>query len=102
MYGRHALVEALLAKPEVIKKVYIAHENRDKEMRDLVEKHKIPKAELKQGQGAEIVGRDAAHQGVVALMDPEPLMQDFETFLKNLPVTPATSLAIVHGRSGRH
>lgn len=95
MYGRHALVEALLARPEVVKKVYLARENRDKEIRDLVEKHKIPKDELKPGQGGEIVGRDASHQGVVALIDPELLMHDFDTFLKNLDVSPATSLAIL-------
>ena len=95
MYGRHALMEALLSAPLVIKKVYLSPDNRDKELRDIIAKNKIPTAELKQGQGAEIVGRDAAHQGVVALMDPAPLLKDFDTFVKSLDTSTKPALAIL-------
>ncbi|MBI3572335.1 23S rRNA (guanosine(2251)-2'-O)-methyltransferase RlmB [Candidatus Kaiserbacteria bacterium] len=95
IYGRHALMEAVLHAPHVIKKVYLAPDSRDKELRDLLAKYKIPAAELKQGQGSEMVGRDAAHQGVVALMDPAPLLQNFDAFLKTLQSSPQTAIAVL-------
>ncbi len=95
MYGRHALMEAVLNAPVVVRKVYLSPDNRDKELRDLLAKNKIPTDELKQGQGSEIVGRDAAHQGVVALINPVSLLKDFDTFVKQLVVTPKTAIVIL-------
>ncbi len=95
MYGRHALMEAVLHAPTVIRKVYLSPDNRDKELRDLLAKNTILTAELKQGQGNEIVGKDAAHQGVVALINPSPLLKNFEVFVKELNVTPQTALAVL-------
>jgi 23S rRNA (guanosine2251-2'-O)-methyltransferase len=95
MYGRHALMEAVLHAPSVIKKVFLSPDNRDKELRDLLTKNNIPTAELSPGQGGEIVGKDAAHQGVIALINPAPLLRSFDTFIRGLEVKPVIALAVL-------
>src|SRR3989344_4932697 len=95
MYGRHALMEAVLHAPAVVRKVYLSPDNRDKELRDLLTKNQIPTAELKQGQGSEMVGRDAAHQGVVALINPAPLLTSLEVFLPGLDMGKKPSVVIL-------
>src|SRR3989344_2129518 len=95
MYGRHALMEAVLHAPAVVRKVYLSPDNRDKELRDLLTKNQIPTAELAQGQGGEMVGRDAAHQGVVALINPAPLLLTLEAFLATLPSSASPKISLV-------
>ncbi len=95
IYGRHALMEALLGAPQTIRKVFLARDSRDKELRDLVVKHQIPLAELSEGEGREIVGKDAVHQGVIATMEPAKLLKDFDTFVQELDITKHTSLVIL-------
>lgn len=96
MYGKHALAEALGARPEVVHKVYLAPDFRDRELSALLSKHKIPTNTLT--SGSEMVGREASHQGVVALINPSPLLVSFEEFLLTPPVTsgsPSTALAVL-------
>ncbi len=95
MYGRHALMEALRSAPQVVRKVFLSPENRDKELRDLIAKLQIPTAKLEGGQGSEIVGRDAAHQGVIAFINPAPLLQNFEQFVEKLEVSKNKAIVIL-------
>ena len=85
MYGKHALIEALRNAPRVIRKVFLARDMRDTELRILLAKNNIPTAELAAGKGRELVGKDAVHQGVIAIMDPTSLLISFDDFLKTLP-----------------
>lgn len=86
MYGKHALTEALQHAPHVVRKVFLARDMRDAELRALLTKNKIPTAELASGKGKELVGRDAVHQGVIALIDPSSLLLSFDDFLKTLDI----------------
>ena len=85
MYGKHALMEALRNTPKVIRKVFLARDMRDTELRVLLKKHNIPTAELATGKGKEFVGKDAVHQGVIAIMDPSALLISLDDFLATLP-----------------
>lgn len=85
IYGKHALVEALQNAPKVIRKVFLARDMRDTELRALLQKNNISAAELATGKGKELVGRDTAHQGVIATMDPTTLLIPFDEFLATLP-----------------
>jgi 23S rRNA (guanosine2251-2'-O)-methyltransferase len=95
IYGKHALVEALTGNPAVIKKVYLAPDLKDREVRELLATHKIPTDVLKNGN--EMAGRDAVHQGIIALMDPGRLLVKFEDFIATLPssVSPSTAVAVL-------
>lgn len=96
IYGKHALIEALQNTPRVIRKVFLAPDLRDTELRALLTKHDIPTATLAVGKGNELVGRDTAHQGVIATMDPSSLLISLDEFLKtlNLKSPPAGGPAI--------
>lgn len=95
IYGKHALTEALLNTPQVIRKVFLAPDMRDAELRQLLTTHNIPVAELVQGKGKELVGRDTAHQGVIATMNPDSLLVSLEDFLQTLDMSTNPALAIL-------
>ncbi|MCC7436413.1 23S rRNA (guanosine(2251)-2'-O)-methyltransferase RlmB [Candidatus Nomurabacteria bacterium] len=83
LYGKHALTEALLSRPEVISKVFLSKEmETDTELASLLKKHSISisgmKGDVKRG-----IGSDAVHQGVIAVLNPEKLYSSFEDALKN-------------------
>ena len=92
IYGKHALMEALTSKPQVIRKVFLAHDAGDKELQALLHEHAIPTVPLAASKGKELVGRDATHQGVIAIMDPSALLISFDDFLKTL--NPARNPAV--------
>lgn len=95
IYGKHALVEALGNAPKVIRKVFLARDMRDTELRALLQKNNIPTVELAKGSGKELVGRDTAHQGVIATMDPSPLLISLDEFLKTLDVKKNPAVAVL-------
>ena len=97
IYGRHALVEALTNTPRVIRKVFLAPEVRDAELKKLLLKHAIPTAPLAAGRGRELAGKDAVHQGIIATMDSASLLIPFDEFLKGLPrpLSRGTAVAVL-------
>ena len=95
IYGKHALMEALQNTPKVIRKVFLAPDLRDTELRALLEKHAIPAAALGAGEGKEMVGRDTAHQGVIAIMNPSALLVPFDTFLATLDIKKNPAIAVL-------
>ena len=94
MYGKHALVEALRHTPKVIRKVFLAPDLKDAELRVLLTKHSIPIAELAAGKGKEMVGKDTVHQGVIAVIDSTPLLLSFDDFLATLPASGSAKIAL--------
>ena len=95
IYGKHALTEALRNTPRVIRKVFLAPDLRDTELRILLEKNNIPTAVLAHGKGKELVGRDTAHQGVIATMDPSALLISLDDFLNTLDIKTNPSVAVL-------
>ena len=95
IYGKHALMEALQNAPKVIRKVFLAPDLHDTELRTLLAKHSIPLAELASGKGKELVGRDTPHQGVIATMDSSALLVSLDDFLGTLDMKKNPSVAIL-------
>ena len=94
IYGKHALLEALQNAPHVIRKAFLASDLRDTELRTLLTKHGIPTATLAQGRGKELVGRDTAHQGVIATMDPSALLLSLDEFLATFSSSGSAKIAV--------
>jgi len=94
IYGKHALIEALRNTPRVVRKVFLARDMRDTELRVLLKKLNIPTAELVTGKGKELVGRDAVHQGVIAIMDPSSLLMSLDEFFATLPPSGSAKTAV--------
>lgn len=95
IYGKHALVEALENTPQVIRKAHLADGAGDAALRTLLTKHGIPTAPLSAGRGRELVGKDAPHQGVIAVMDPAKLLVPFDSFIAGIDVTKNPALALL-------
>jgi 23S rRNA (guanosine2251-2'-O)-methyltransferase len=85
LYGKHALREVLLARPEAVQKVFL-HKNAqgDKELIDLLKTHSITPSAMKDDQSKKTVGDDAVHQGVIALLSPSKLYTSFDDFLSSI------------------
>ncbi len=80
LYGKHALREALLARPVAVQKVFLdSNASADKEIMSLLADNKITPSSMK--DGADRVGSDAVHQGVIALINPEKLYSTLEQAL---------------------
>jgi len=94
IYGKHALREALRYKPQAIRKAFLAPGVHDTELRILLEKNDIPLHELTSRTGTGLVGRDAAHQGVIAVMDPASLLVPFDDFVATLPSSGSPKIAL--------
>jgi 23S rRNA (guanosine2251-2'-O)-methyltransferase len=88
-------MEALTSAPHVIKKVFLAPNLDDSELRALLEQHKIGMSSLAAGKGKEMVGRETAHQGVIAIMDPASLLISFDDFLATLDVKKNPAIALL-------
>lgn len=95
IYGKHALVEALTNAPKVIRKVYLAPNLGDAKLRALLEQNNIPTSPLATGKGKELVGRDTAHQGVIAVMDPSTLLISLDDFLATLDMKTNPAVAVL-------
>lgn len=95
IYGRHALVEALENTPQVIRKIFLSSEVRDPHLRALIEQHKVPTAPLSASEGKSLAGRDAVHQGVIAVMDPSALLVSLDDLLATLDLSRNPSLVIL-------
>ncbi|MFZ1075200.1 MAG: 23S rRNA (guanosine(2251)-2'-O)-methyltransferase RlmB [Minisyncoccia bacterium] len=95
VYGKHALVEALQNTPRIIRKVFLASDLRDSELRALLEKNSISTAPLAAGRGNELVGRDTAHQGVIFTIDTSALLISLDEFLSKVDLTKHPAVAVL-------
>lgn len=92
IYGTHAVKEALKARPEVVQKIFIADSVKDAELQTLIAAKKIA---TKPFTGSGPLGRDATHQGIIALIDTNKLVISFDAFRKTLISSPDTALVLL-------
>ncbi|MEK7093842.1 MAG: 23S rRNA (guanosine(2251)-2'-O)-methyltransferase RlmB [Patescibacteria group bacterium] len=102
IYGKHALEEALLYAPQVVKKVFFSTRIHDLELRNLIRKRGVTITELKEKDAPRMVGHDAAHQGIVAIVDSAALMIDFDDFVRTLEPTSDTLLVLLDELTDPH
>lgn len=95
IYGKNALKEALMHAPQVVKRAHLSPEIDDRELKALLEKHKVPTQILGHKEASKTVGADATHQGVIAVIDTDMLMRPLGTFLHELTPTKDTALAVL-------
>lgn len=80
LYGKHALREALMARPAAIGKVFLdSNAVSDSELVALLKKHNIAPTSMK--DGGKKAGEDAVHQGVIAVVNPDALYTSLEEVL---------------------
>jgi len=94
VYGKNALIEALENVPQVIKRVHLAAEFDDARLKQALKARDIPVQIMDSTEAKRSVG-DASHQGVIAVIDADALMQPFGEFLAGLKPGKATALAVM-------
>ena len=92
IYGRHSLVEALREKPKSIKTVFLANADEEAEIVRLATEANVPIRQL--GSEAKAVGKDAVHQGIIGVLNPDALFVDLKKFLEGLDVSSNPAVAI--------
>lgn len=82
LYGKNALKEALLARPQVIQKVFLDSNARaDAELMKHITVSGISVSEMKDADTSNKVSSDAVHQGVIAVIDQKNLYMSLEDVL---------------------
>lgn len=92
IYGKHAVSEALVNKPEIIKKIFRSYNTVDAELDTLIKKSGIEAREM---TGQNQAGDGASHQGVIAQIEPEKLLVPYKEFIQNLHVDEHTALVLL-------
>ena len=94
VYGRHACLEALRVRPDVIKKAYLIEGAKDAELEAAVLKAKLSPLSFTERKLPRGVPPGAVHQGIVLVMDSSKLLRDYDEFMKSLVVTNDTALVV--------
>ncbi len=102
IYGKHALMEALQHAPQTVRKVFLSPEVNDPELRTLLRNANLTPSVLKTREIGQMVGRETAHQGVIAVTDPGSLMLDLKAFIANLRPTENTMLVLLDELTDPH
>jgi 23S rRNA (guanosine2251-2'-O)-methyltransferase len=92
IYGKHAVEEALRYAPQTLRKIHLAKQMDDHELRRLINQSGIPVEPLDPQKVTSQVERNAPHQGVVALVSLGGLVVPFEKFVETWNPTSDTCL----------
>lgn len=94
LYGKHALREALLEKPEVVGKAFLDdNAQKDDELMSLIKKHNINVSTMKSSDGK--VNSDAVHQGVIANINIEKLYATLDKALESIDMSTNPSFVLL-------
>lgn len=102
VYGKHPIMEAVLHRPEAVRKVLVAPDLKDEEFASLLTKHGVTVELLRRGDADRMVGREVAHQGVIGIVEASKLMADFKEFLPTLPITTDIMLVLLDELTDPH
>lgn len=94
IYGKHALMEALVSAPHIVRKAFISPDVRESELRALLATHKIPVERLEGKRGRDYVGNES-HQGIIASISPSSLLVPFDDFLGQLDFSKNPAIAVL-------
>ncbi len=95
IYGKHAVAEALTKAPHALEKVFLAEDFRDDELRLSLQRAHVRIGVLSAKQTANKEIEQAAHQGVIGVIDPSKLMREYHDFMRSFAATPNTLFVIL-------
>lgn len=95
IYGKHAVREALIYAPRVVRKVLVSPKMDDKKLRERLKSSGVAVEPLNERQATSQVPGGAIHQGIIALVSLSELTVRFEDFVKGFSPTSNTSLVLL-------
>lgn len=94
IYGKHAVIEALTFRPDVVSEVFLRDDVQPEVRTKLLTS--IKKVTVFKGDATpREVDTHAVHQGMIAKIDRQKLLVSFDDFKHTLEVTPHTALALL-------
>ena len=94
IYGKHAVIEALTFRPDVVSELFVRDEAQPEIRSKLLTA--VKKVTVFKGDAIpREVDRHAVHQGMIAKIDRQKLVVDFDDFKHSLSVTKDTALALL-------
>lgn len=101
IYGKHALMEALLHKPRALSKIFLAPQADDAKLRELAQKNGISIGVLGSGVAPRDLG-DVSHQGVVGVVSQKELMVPYDIFTNGFVINPDAALVLLNEMQDPH
>jgi 23S rRNA (guanosine2251-2'-O)-methyltransferase len=95
IYGRHAVREALVSAPRIVRKVFLSPTMDNRKLREVIRHADVPVEPLDERQATSQVPGGAMHQGLIALISLNELTVPFADFYKNFSPTPDTALVLL-------
>ncbi len=95
IFGKHAVAEALRAKPAVVKDIALEASFSDRSLLGLIERAKKPTKILNPKKLPGGLRPDATHQGVVAAIDVSALMVPYKAFIEATAISPSTGFLVL-------
>ncbi len=95
IYGKHAVEEAIEARPDIVRAVYVLTGTDATGVSKLISKSGMVKRAVEVKKLPKGVPTDAVHQGIVAEIDTSLLMVDYEEFIRMHTVTNDTAFALL-------
>jgi 23S rRNA (guanosine2251-2'-O)-methyltransferase len=94
IYGRHALVEALTKRPEMVERVYLGAPL-DGDLAVLVHRHRIQTEKFDSRSIPRGVEASAVHQGYVGRVKQSKLVESYADFIERLTIDNDTALVVL-------
>jgi 23S rRNA (guanosine2251-2'-O)-methyltransferase len=94
IYGKHALIEALTKRPDMIERVYLSAPL-DGDLAALVQRNGIQTERFDPRSVPRGVSADAVHQGYVGRVKENKLVTSYADFIETLDVTEDTALVVL-------
>ncbi len=95
IYGKHAVEEAIEARPDIVRAVYVLTGTDYVGVSKLISKSGMVKRAVEVKKLPKGVPTDAVHQGIVAEIDTSLLMVDYEEFIRMHTVSNDTAFALL-------
>lgn len=95
IFGKHAVLEALIHRPELVKDLHIEHGFSDEKIFARLTKTKIVPKVLNPKRLPGGLRSEAVHQGIIAGISVTDLMVNYKDFINNLEVSPDKCLLIL-------
>lgn len=95
IYGKHAVVEALMHAPQSVSRVFLASHVQDPELTQALKKADIQPRELGSDKKTRSTEDGQKHQGIIAQVSLTSLVKPYKEFIHDVKVTPKTAFLLL-------
>jgi 23S rRNA (guanosine2251-2'-O)-methyltransferase len=95
IFGKHAVLEALIHRPELVRELHIEHGFNDEKIFNRLTKTKIVPKPLNPKRLPGGLRGEAVHQGIIAGIAVSDLMIDYKDFIQTITPSPSTCVLIL-------